>query len=192
MGRTIPRRPHAAVRPIEAGVLGIWRREVVDEPTVTRHILCLALRASGYAAVRLRHPAFVVDNFVRNIVDSCRLALERAARKGEAQDGPNNPEKVHGAPVSRRSSALGICRSGKDEPSHPVPHSSRHRLHRCSTTASCVRRRQSRLHHHGQPRSGSRQPPANLARAPSETPSPSPLAACPQAASHAAIPRWSR
>jgi hypothetical protein len=55
-----PRRLHDVVSSIEAGVLRIWRREVVDEPTGSTNL-------SGTNS------------------DSRRLALEREARKGEAQ-----------------------------------------------------------------------------------------------------------
>ena len=62
------------------GIVGARRfaylaeRVLWTNPPVTRHILCLALRAIGYADVRLRYPDFVVDKFVWNDKDDRRSA----------------------------------------------------------------------------------------------------------------------
>src|SRR6185312_13105602 len=77
-------RPNADRSAPSRGVLRIWQRdEVWTKPLVTRHILCLALRASSYAAVRSGILPPRATNSSGTNLDSRRLALERAARKGE-------------------------------------------------------------------------------------------------------------
>jgi hypothetical protein len=57
-------------------------REVWTNPPVTRHILCLALRAIGCADVRLRHAACVVDKFVWNEFGQPQAGPEARSAQG--------------------------------------------------------------------------------------------------------------
>jgi len=71
-------------------------------------------------------------------LDSRRLALERVARKGEAQDGPNNPTTHHVAKSSieagrfARMAERVVWTNPLGYSAPPVPRPSGHRLRRCS------------------------------------------------------------
>ncbi len=91
MGRAIPMTPRRLVLDPKRRFAYLAERRWWTTPLVTRHILCLALRAIGCADVRSGIPPPQSTNSSGTNLDSRRLAPQRAARRGEAQDGPSNP-----------------------------------------------------------------------------------------------------
>ena len=112
-GPNNPRGPHASVQRTEATLCVSGGERDMDEPSrVTRRILHLALRASGFATVRYGILPSRATNSPGASKTAERLAPQRAARKGWAHEWPQQSPRTSRLSAAHRKARVLLAVKG--------------------------------------------------------------------------------